>query len=415
MALIGDAQSADPTPPWLADGELLRQSHLYRFAMTLTELRQEQELARKSGVEFEAGRNSVDTSTSVELAQLGEELPAQFNACYLVLLAWLSRIYELRDWQADTPRRLSIEMLASWPLMSLAIRPFLELASFFAVPPAQLFRAEAGGLPLLPLHAQELQRLYAAAERSERINATMDYLAVHTLSDVAAWAKAQQATVAGAGLPDHERTMILDRLSQLAQLDELEKQFPYRVAGGYSSRMPDIAYQQSHPGADDYKEDPSGMAAVFQDTVVLRLRFAGWGLVQLATDPDPPLDEVGCTGTHMLHAADGNRRLNRALVWQCSDPENTILREPRSVLPPLGVDGVEVSLLVTDGSAAAGYVPLQVMQSTGAVQTSGVQQVLNLAGLNELVTLPAGEVVPGGGGSSSSSWTRTARNLSLTE
>lgn len=400
LAQLSDAQSPDPTPAWLAEGELVRQSHLYRFAMTLTELRQEQELARQSGVEFEASRRGLDTGGSVELTQLTGELPVQFNACYLVLLAWLSRMYEVRDWQADTPRRLSIEMLASWPLMSLAIRPFLELASFFPVPPGQLFRVEADGLPLLPLHAQQLWRLYAGTERSERINVTMDYLAVRTLSDVAAWAKEQHAAVAGTGgaeLPGNERVMILDRLSQLAQLDEFQKQFPYRVAGGYSNRMPDISYQEAHPGARDYEEDPSGMERVFQNAVVLRLRFAGWGLVQLATDPDPPLDEVGCTGTHMLHAADGDRRLNRALVWQPGDPDSTILREPRPALPPLGVDGVEVSLLVTDGSATAGYVPLQVMQSTGAVQTSGIQQVLQVNGLNELLTLPADAVLPGGG------------------
>ena len=392
-ALLDDARSPNPTPRWLADGELLRKSHLYRFAMTLSELRQEQDLARQSGMEFEAGRQPLDVGLSVELTQLGETLPAQFNACYLVLLAWLARIYEVRDWQADMPRRLAIEMLASWPLMSLAVRPFLELASFFPNSPSRLFRVYSGGLPLLPLHAQELQRLYAAPERSEEINMAMDYLAMHTLSDVAAWAKAQHAVVHDADLPDHHRTMILDRLSQLAQLDEFEKQFPYRVAGGYSSRMPDLTYRRSHPRASDYEEDPSGLAAVFQETFVLRLRFAGWGLVQLATDPDPPLDEVGCTGTHMLHAADGDRRLNRALVWQLTDPENTILREPRAALPPLGVEGVEASLLVTAGSATAGYVPLQVMQSTGAVQTSGVQQVLQVDGLNELMTLPAREVV----------------------
>ena len=43
--------------------------------------------------------------------------------------------------------------------------------------------------------------------------------------------------------------------------------------------------------------------------------------MQLATDPDPTFDEVGVTGTHMLHAADGDRRFDRALVWDAdADP-----------------------------------------------------------------------------------------------
>lgn len=31
---------------------------------------------------------------------------------------------------------------------------------------------------------------------------------------------------------------------------------------------------------------------LYEDSLVLRLRFAGYNTVQLATDPDPPVDEV---------------------------------------------------------------------------------------------------------------------------
>ncbi len=387
LALLADRRSPDPTPPWLAEGELLRKSHLYRFAMIMAELEQERALAQMSGLGFEPARRPQSVEGNSAMRQLTEELPGQFNACYLVLVAWLSRIYEIREWMADAPRRLAIEMLASWPLMSLAIRPLLELASFFPVDLTRLYRLEGAALPFLPVHAQELQRLFAGPERSEEINVRMDYLAVRVLSDIASWAAGQLDVVAEAGLPDHEREMVEVRLRQLGELNEFQKQFPFRVHGGFSNRLPDISYQRSEPAAPEFEEDPSTLQVpLYQDTLVLRVRFAGWGLVQLATDPDPPLDEAGCSGTIMLHAADGDRRLNRALVWQLSDPSSTILRDPRARLPALGLNGIEASLLVTGaGGASAGYVPLQVMQSTG-VQTSGVQQTLQVEGLHELLT-----------------------------
>jgi hypothetical protein len=161
--------------------------------------------------------------------------------------------------------------------------------------------------------------------------------------------------------------------------------------------MPDMDFKQEHPDWNKYEEDPTLAYAnpdeeiqdIFKDTLVLRLRFAGWGLVQLATDPDPPTDEVGCTGTQMLHAADGNKRFDRALVWQNkdSDSDRNIVRGPEGVMPKIGVSGLEVTLMVTakDG-AKAGPTPLQIMNSTGAVQTSGVQQDLLIDGLLPLAS-----------------------------
>jgi Ferritin-like len=394
-ALLKDKNpgSIKPTPDWLAHGELLRQSHLYRFAMVMTEFNHERVLAQKSGVDFEPSRQPITIDLYGGLKKLAEELVFQFNACYLVLIAWLSRMYEIPQWIADKPRRLAIEMLASWPMMSLAIRPFLELASFFPVNSKQLFRLESDALPLLPIHAQQLYQIYANQERSEQLDKRMDYLAIHVLSDAASWAANQIAIISDLDLPASVKKMILARLSSLTRLDEFQKQFPFRIAGGYSNRMPDLTYQQSQTDSTKFEEDPTTSAPLYQDTLALRLRFSGWSLVQMATDPDPPTDEVGCTGTHMLHAADGDRRFDRALVWQVIDPDYNIIRVPEKDLPIIGVNCVDVSLLVTDGKADAGYVPLQRMQSARPIQTSDVQQNLEIQGFLDLLTLTSKEIL----------------------
>lgn len=391
--VMNQSSRSAPAPDWLDAGERLRQSHLYRFAMIMVQLGQESLLAQESNVDFEAARRPLDPQGHPALRKLADELPAYFNACYLALVAWLSRMYEIQEWRADAPRRMAIEMLATWPLMSLAIRPFLELASFLPVKLDRMFRWDGDSLPALPIHTTQLKLLYESSSRSEKINEEMDFLAVRVLSDTAAWARSQQDAVGSADLPGGVKEMMLTRLGGLGQLDEFQRQFPFRVHGGYSDRMPDTTYQQTHPDGTKYQEDPSALSPLFNATLALRLRFAGWGLVQLSTDPDPPTDEAGCTGTHMLHAADGDRRFDRALVWQRFDPDHTILREPRENLPPLGVNCREVCLLAASGQANAGYVPLQVMQSTGAVQTSGVQQDLRIQGFNEVLSLNPGDIL----------------------
>ena len=96
-----------------------------------------------------------------------------FNACYLVLLSWLSRMYEIPNWEADKTRRLAIEMVASWPLMSMVIRPFLELVSFFPIDLHKLFRLEPDTLP--SGKPKNLLKKYENPERSEKINKEMDF------------------------------------------------------------------------------------------------------------------------------------------------------------------------------------------------------------------------------------------------
>lgn len=395
-ALAADKQP-DSTPDWLNEAQLVRKSHLYAFAMILEELRQENALAKAAGVSFRPSRAPIEVSAP-GLAKLAEQLPAQFNACYLAMLAWLARMYEPRHWSADTPRRMAIEMVATWPLMSLAIRPFLELASFFPIDHSRLFRFGADDLPMLPIWAQELAQLYNSADRSEAINVQMDTLVTRTLTGAANWASEQLSAVNASGLPVHEREMIATRLKALAGLVEFERQFPYRVAGGYSNRAPNLTYQNLHTDSGRFEENPATVNPLFSDSLVLRLRFRGWGLVQLATDPDPPTDESGCSGTIMLHPADGDRRLDRALVWQDFEPDRNIRRVVADAAPPLGVNCVEVAVLVParQAGAQAGYLPLQALSSTGAVQTSGIQQILKVNGLNMVVRFPAADVLDGG-------------------
>ena len=223
----------------------------------------------------------------------------------------------------------------------------------------------------------------------------MDQLAGDILTSVADWAQGQLDAVNTATWPDHEKKLVLARLSTLTRLNEFKKQFIYRTHGGYSNRMPDEGFIRQHPDSKRFEEDPSGLKALFANGFALRIRFAGQGLVQLATDPDPPKDEAGCTGTQMLHTADGDRRFNRALVWQHTDPDTVIERGPAELLPPLGVNAAEVSLLVTAPAGTAGYVPLQIIQSMGAVQTQGIQQDLTVSGMAELLTVDANTLLGG--------------------
>ncbi len=387
-AWVADKQATtQPTPKWLQTCEDLRQSHLYRFAMILTELRQEDQLARQAGHAFEPARAPLPVAPDGPLRRLTDELPAQFNACYTVMTMWLARMYEIKDWALDKPQRDAIEMLAAWPLMSMAIRPFLELASLLPIVRTNLFRTDPDHLPPRPNHARQLARLVQADARSQSINDSMDRLGLLALNDVADWAQTQLEVVRAADWPPHEQEMALARLGSLMRLTEFKKQFPFRAHGGYADRLPNLDFLRQYPNGSQFNEDPGTQKKGFADEFALRIRFAGQGLVQLATDPDPPTDEAGCTGTQMLHTADGNRKLNRAVVWQNTDPDTTIRREPIAQLPQLGVNVADVSLLVTAPVGQAGYVPLQIIQSMGAVQAQGVQRDLTVSGLADLLTV----------------------------
>ncbi|WP_168211342.1 ferritin-like domain-containing protein [Actinosynnema sp. ALI-1.44] len=395
-AVNNDAHSPDPTPDWLDQGQRLRMSHLYRFAITMIDLDHEIQLAATAGTEFDPARAPLPTGGHPEIAALADTLPAQFNAAYLALVTWLSRMYELRTWQSDRRNRMGIEMLASWPLMSLAIRPFLELAGFLPVDPRHLFNVTLDALPTDPPEVRELFELYThSQDRSQDINDRMDVCALKTLSAVGAWAAAQQAATARVtGISPEALRAISLRLGSLANLGEFEKQFPYRAHGGYTDRPPDPAFLLANPDGDgrQYEED-GNQPELFTNTFVLRVRFAGRELIQLSTDPDPPTDEAGCSGTHMLHAADGDGHwLDRSVIWQpdLDHDTNVFGREPKQELPPLGVHVQQLDLFVTgDGPASSGYVPISEMSSSGAVQTQGVQQLAQITGLSHVDELRA--------------------------
>jgi hypothetical protein len=396
-ALLDDASSPDPTPDWLDECQRIRLSHLYRFAMTMIDLEHERTLAHSVGAEFHPSRTPIASGLHRHIEALAAELPAQFNATYLALVMWLSRIYEVKNWESDRRRRMGIEMLASWPMMSIAIRPFLELASFLPIDPRELFRLERDKLPADPPAAQELFDLYSAPERTQAIDDQMDQQALTALSAVAGWASRCRATIHEVkGIDPHVLRAISARLDSLSTLDEFERQFPYRQHGGYSNRKPDQTFLFTQHDEDRYEENATYSAdatdpahkQLFANTFVLRVRFAGRELVQLSTDPDPPTDEAGCTGTHMLHAADGDDHwFDRALVWQpdLHESPNIIVREPRSELPPLGIAVCGLDLNVTgDAGATSGYFPIGLMSSTGAVQTQGVQQIARVSGLHHV-------------------------------
>lgn len=375
---------------WAQDGELLRKSHLYRFVVIREEFTAEASLSHNK---FEASRTQPELgSLPVSLQNLTKELPLNFNAAYLVMLTWLARMYEPRPNPADKGRRVAVEMLATWPLMSIAIRPLLELISLFPVDLRLLYRSDEEYMPEMPFHARQLCRLLKTKDPSPQ---DIDFLAVRVLTDVGEWAARRLPDVQV--IPDAQarsfhKAIALARLTLLARLGEFQQQFTFRLHGGYSNVGSDRTDRtaKEFKSASRFEESPKGPLAldpndtwpIYKDALVLRARFAGWGTVQLATDPDPPCDEVGCSGTHMLHAND-DFVLDRTLVWDAANP-GAILRKiaPHDV----GVSVVDTSLMVADGKVIAGYTPVGIMNSTGAVQTSGVQTELQIEGLAELAT-----------------------------
>lgn len=388
--LLKDLKSKDYRSPEIDEYEKLRQSHLYHFAMVMMGVKKEEELCQTANASFKFTRTTVDSSA---LQVFCDELPLYFNACYLVMIMWLSRMYEIEHWRLDRSRRQAIEMVASWPIMSLGIRPFLELIAFFSIKRDQLFSIAYETLPKTCTNAQELFKLYDADERSEEINERLDKLAVATLYDIGEWTEKNKSIVNSfaSSVSDHTKQMILSRLTGLTVLKEFKDQFEFRINGGYSNRLPNTTFQQLQKDNNIYEESPMN---IYNDTLLLRLRFSGWGQVQLATDPDPPTDESGCTGTHMIHASDGKRVLNRALVWQHHPNDSTeIFRQPADKLPTVGVNCVDMSLLTCDENLDIGYMPISTMQSTGAVQTSGTQMQLDINGMNEIWRCTPGQQI----------------------
>jgi hypothetical protein len=353
QSFTGGINGDGKTPDWLTQILRVRNSHLYRFAMIWAQLDAEQKLAEKCGEGFDPSR-SPTFAPGKDLERFTTEATSHFNACYLVLRAWLSRYYDPRPTQTDQRRRLGLEVLAGWPMMSVAIRPFLELLALLPVDGSDLFRSDDKALATGPPGTAELNAMFHAGHGAHDTDA-MDGYALQILAATAAWAKTARGDVDQLSTDTTERAIIDRRLQALSILDEFERQIVYREHGGYSDTEADGSY--SCPEPDKYEEVPLGSTAksppLFAESLVLRLRFSGRCLVQLATDPDPPTDEAGCSGTMMLTADDGPAHLDRALVMQPVKAPNVIIREPRDRLPPLGVEVHEVALVVTDYPSGA--------------------------------------------------------------
>lgn len=381
--------------------ERLRNSHLYKFTNILGSLRNEIKLSQKAGLKFDIARSAVPILSSTPgLKAMEQQVWKQFNQLNLVTCMWLSRIYEIPHWLGDQTHRNAIEQLATWPLMSLALHPFMELLSFFGDEVYNnIFRQDLEGLPAAPLHARELHTLYYSLEaRSQEINERMDYLAVRVLADIAVWAEEQITAVTTDVIDATARRIMITKLKSLMVLKEFRPQFDYRVKGGYSDTAPKTNYFPPSKNANKFEESPVKLEdenpPLYRNSFVLHLRYAGYGTVQMATDPDPPTDEVGATGTLMLHAADAPNMFDRSLFWQ--PHEGVIERGPKAEkskgMPSLGVNVVSASLEYTAQSDAK-YLPYGNLNSVGAVQSNGMQLYYQLNGLTELLTLQADEIV----------------------
>ena len=91
-----------------------------------------------------------------DLKRFTADATSHFNACYLVLRTWSSRYYDPRPTQTDQRRRVVLEVLAGWPMMSIAIRPFLELLAILPVDGSDLSRSDDATLAAGPSGTAEL-------------------------------------------------------------------------------------------------------------------------------------------------------------------------------------------------------------------------------------------------------------------
>jgi hypothetical protein len=425
----------------------LRYSHLYKFITIYTFLKHEIELCKESGLEFEISRTVADDSPNPQYANHPRissksqhalihfviDIPYYFNALNLVVNVWLARMYEVQTWLPDTARRMTIEMLATWPLMSQGVRPMLELATIFgntdshnrrhnhnhtATIVQQLFKWDDQFIFNSPPHVQQLWSLYHeklnqskedAQDFGEAVNKRMDYLALKTLTDIADWAQEQLEIIRSIHLkelhgsdllPPAMYEIVINRLKILTVLREFEPQFKFRVQGGYSDSFPHppssaptaVPYKDLLKG-DEYDEDPTLPSLpqgtpLFDNIFLLRLRFSGYGRVQFATDPEPSMDEVGASGNLWIRATD-NCTFDRSNIWQKNPLKNgpTILRPPLHEygkrMPSVGVHLVDINLMSAVNSVVTKF---------SDVSTDPDQFNFGISGLNSLLHLKPSEV-----------------------
>ena len=390
--------AAPPAPPIIDDAERIRQCHLYRFGHMHKVVSHESAVL---GNEWQIFRDSI-TSTAPEINNLRTGLPLYFNGMYLVLFTWLARFYASNStWESDdTPaahRRTSLESLATWPLMSMAMRPLLEIAGWFGTEVSNyLFLQDGTYLPTSLPDYQSLLSTYtqavAAGGATQAQNNTMDGYSLNIIGNIADWAQSMyDALVGSANLNATQQLVITQALKNVIAMREIVLQYPFRVAGGFSDILPNSEYIKEHAATMyAYEENPNfpptspiptsavkairraarsktataeqrqlaeqlpatPVNAVFQNTLVLRLRYTGFFRLAMPTDPDPNRDTVGCTGTNMLHPADvlvngPQAQLLRYATSRADDPVG-IARAPfdASIIPACEVKVLDASIQV---------------------------------------------------------------------
>jgi hypothetical protein len=195
--------------------------------------------------------------------------------------------------------------------------------------------------------------------------------------------------------------MILTRIQALTKLRHFETEFRFRMAGGYTDVPGDPTYTyfaNLEQPIDKYEETlvASSGTQRFGNSLLLRVRYSGWGRLMLATDPEPNTEEVGCTGTLVTHPADGTRIFDRAIYLQpdakaivrspITDPDHVKVND---TMPALGVRATEIALVYASSDFAASLTPLG---SANSVQGNSWQLMVSLDGITELAILKPSDV-----------------------
>jgi hypothetical protein len=164
-------------------------SHLYTFLTISLNLRHETNLANAKGYTLHPSHTVVPSSP--ELDALGRQAVCQTNAIYLVLRNWLTQLYSEAKWANDQEFKRAFKMLGTGVLMSMGVRPALELASFFGINATDnLFREDEEGftcnLKAVALWQLSHNKSISVPDYRHR----MVDLSLQILTEVASWAEA---------------------------------------------------------------------------------------------------------------------------------------------------------------------------------------------------------------------------------
>ena len=348
----------------LADFGELRMSHLYSHARSYGFVANETRL----NPTFACHRADLPVHDDCPtLATLRGAIARQFNVVFMIMRMWLGRMYDTDDWYADESRRRTIENVATWPLMSLGIRPLLEIAAMFgAAEGAQLFRVGRDDCAdqYLPSDNQEalaLHRSIYAPLHTQEHNKYCDQLALLALTTQRRWVRTMASGISAlppTALPQPYRDVIIQNLQSVDAVGDMENQFIWRVMGGDSDAPPPL-------GTVTPDVSFSEQVTKFNATqcAVLRVRFQGAVSICFATDPDPTFDVAGTSGSLRLFAADVTptyRHLQKPVTFRDTVPSTTACRvigpndtdsDPQT--PRVGLRVTEAAVLLAETASAS--------------------------------------------------------------